>query len=148
MNFTSRVHGGTPDKFGERNTHCAKLGNYVRHADGSIVASMQVGGNRVGQEALLGHRNSIAEPETSLSVTNIENYSTLARFGQDGIEFSVFQQNRKLLRKNMGVNVARTSFLQNQIGVGAIRPWPEVIHHRKLGGLRTSDRPVHCGPGS
>ena len=60
-----------------------------------------------------GH--GIAEPETAASMADVENDSTLARLRHDGIELSIGKKDGKLLRENVGVNVARPHLLENQI---------------------------------
>jgi len=146
VDFLRGVYGGAFDEIVERHAHGAKFGDDVIETKDGEISRVQIGGHGIGDETLLDRGDRIAEPETSRAVTDIENHTAVARFGEDGIQLAVGKKDGKLLREDVGVNVAGAGFLENQVGVGAIGTRPEIVHHRPTGGLRASDGVIDRGP--
>ena len=80
-------------------------------------------------------------------MSNVKDHTARPRFGQDGIQLAVREQDGKLLREHVGVNIPRPHLLQDQVGVGPVRAGPEIEHHRHVGQLAAFLGAVHGGPG-
>lgn len=109
---------------------------------------MKIGGHGVGNEALLDGGNSVAKPETAAAVADVKDNATLPGFVHDGIELAIVEKNRELLSEDVGMDVAGTSFLEDEIRVSAVRARPEIIHDGAVRGLRASDGAIDGGPWS
>ena len=107
---------------------------------------MQVGGHGIGNKSLFDRRHGISEPEAPRSVTHIENHSTVSRLLQDGIDLPIGQKDRKLLRKNMSMNVSGSGFLENEVRIGPFWTRPKIEHHRNFCCFSAGDGPIHSRP--
>ena len=94
---------------------------------------MEVRGDGIGNKALLYRGNGVAEPETARAMPHVKDDSALPRLGQDRIELAVREQDGKLLREHVRVNIPRPHLLQDQVGVGPLRAGPEIHHDRDTG---------------
>jgi len=147
MNFVGGIDSGTLDEFAERHAHGGEFRKDIVIAEDGEILDVKVGGNGIGQEALFDSRNSIAEPEAAGAMADVENNAALAGFEHDGIQLAVRENNGKLLREDVGVNVAGPGFFENEVGVGAIGTGPKVVHDRAIGGCGTGNGAIDGGPG-
>src|SRR5438552_13793927 len=87
---------------------------------------MQVRGHRIRYKTLFGGRHSVAEPETSRPMADIENHPTSPRLGHDRIELAIGENDGKLLREDVSMNVTRPHLLQDEVGVCSFGTRPEI----------------------
>jgi len=146
MDFVGGIDGGTLDEFVERYTHGGEFRKDVVIAEDGEIFDVKVGGNGIGQETLFDSRNGVAEPEAAGAMADVENNATLASFEHDGIQLAVRKNDGKLLREDVGVNVAGPRLFENEIGVGAIGARPKVVHDRTIGCCGTGNGAIDGGP--
>ena len=63
----------------------------------------------------------------------VKDHSAPPRLCQDGIKLAVSEQDGKLLREHVRVNITRPHLLQDEFGVGPLRAGPEIEHYRHTG---------------
>ncbi len=145
-NLVRRIHRGTANDFVQRHTHRQEFGHYLRHAQHGVVEGMQIGRDRVWDEALPDRRNSIAEPEAPRPVADIENHSAGAGLRHDGIDLAIGENDGKLLREHVSMDIARPHLLEQQLCVSPFRTRPEVEHHGQVDHLSALFGPINCSP--
>jgi hypothetical protein len=147
MNFVSGIDGGPLDEVGERYPHGSEFRKDIIVAEDRVILDVQIGGDGIGYEPLFDSGDGVAEPEAAGTVAHIEKYAALAGFEHDGIDLAIGKNNRELLREHVGVNVTRTGFFEDEVGIRAIRTRPEIVHHGAISGCGALDGTVYSDPG-
>src|SRR6185369_7255808 len=92
-------------------------------------------------------RDRIAEPEATRPVSHVEDHSAGARLCHYGIYLAVGEDDGKLLREDMSMDVARPHLLEDQLRVSPLGTRPEVEHHGQTDRLSALFGPINGGPG-
>src|SRR5579872_117681 len=146
VNFARGIHRGSANDIVERYAHVEELRHHVRHADNPVIALMQIGRHRVGNESLLHRRHGSAEPKAARSMAHIKDHATRTSFCQSRIDLAVSKNDGKLLRKDVSMNVSRPHFFQNQIFIGSVWAGPEIVHDRNVRQARAFDGSIYGSP--
>src|SRR5580765_971642 len=132
----------------QRHSHGQEFRHHVVHAKNQVVVHVQIGRDGIRDEFLFRSRNCIPKPETASPMSHIEDHASCPGFCDGGIELAVGKDDRKLLRENVGVYVARPHFLEYQVLISTLWPRPEIKHDRTICENAALNRTVNRSPGS